>query len=210
MYEPITIPGQQADEKIIIVLHRHWFVFVRNLIQVLTLAVLPFIALIVTIAFTDFQFVTGTLSYVLIVMGTSLYFLFLLMLLYGHWLDYALDVFIVSNRRVVDIEQAGLFNRTVAEQRLYRIQDVTYEVKGVIRTFFKFGDVHIQTAGEKQRFIFEDVANPDRVTELILKEIDAAVKAQGHPDPAGILEKTTPVPHHQHPPENTAVPPVTS
>lgn len=203
MYQPETFPGQQPDESIILVLHRHWYVFVNRIIQIFLLILLPLIILAIITQTTDVSFELGTLSYTLLVMGVSLYSLFLLLLLYGYWLDYALDVFIVSNKRVVDIEQAGLFHRTVAEQRLNRVQDVTYEVKGIVRTFLKFGDVHIQTAGEKERFVFEDVANPDRVTELILRQLDT----QQSPDdaaavqPETILKQPQPVPHHQHPPK---------
>lgn len=206
MYHPTSFPGQQPDEHVVVVLHRHWFVFVRHLAQVLLMATLPLAILAVVITMTEFQLDAGTLSYALLVMGGGLYGLFLLMLLYGYWLDYALDVFIVSDKRVVDIEQAGLFNRTVSEQRLFRVQDVTYEVKGMLRTFLKFGDVHIQTAGEKVRFVFEDVPHPDRVTELILREADK-LQVEGRVDPTDpdtILKSTKPVAHHQHPPNPKA------
>ncbi|MBI2985061.1 MAG: PH domain-containing protein [Candidatus Kerfeldbacteria bacterium] len=206
MYHPTSFPGQQPDEKIVTVLHRHWFVFATQLARIVLMAVLPLIVLGVIVSWTNFRFESGTLSYTLLVMGGSLYFLFLVNLLYGFWLDYALDVFIVSDKRVVDIEQAGMFNRTVAEQRLYRVQDVTFEVKGLVRTFFHFGDVYVQSAGERQRFVFEDVPHPDRVAELLLRQMDQIRKAgeQDLTDPDAIMRGREPIPHHQHPPTGGA------
>ena len=57
----------------------------------------------------------------------------------------------------------------MAEQRLYRIQDVTSEVKGVLPTIFKYGNIYIQTAGEIERFIFEQIPNPDQIRDYIIK-----------------------------------------
>lgn len=201
MYKPTSFPGQQSDEKIVTVLHRHWFIIVRQFVQVVLLAILPTAIVWLTATWANIDFTVGTLSYTLLVMGGSLYAMFLLLFLYNHWLDYALDVFIVSDKRVVDIEQGGLFNRTVAEQRLYRVQDVTYEIRGVIRTVLKYGDVYIQTAGEKQRFVFEDVPHPDRVAGLILRLLDAQHPAgrQDLSDPDTIMRQTPPE-YHQHPP----------
>ena len=208
MYTPTTFPGQQPDEKIVVVLHRHWFVFIKNFARILLMAIFPLVVAGIVTTFTSIDFSVGSFAYTLLVMGSSLYLFFLLLLLYDRWLDYALDVFIVSDKRVVDIEQSGLFHRTVSEQRLYRVQDVTFEVKGVIRTFLQFGDVYIQTAAERERFVFEDVPHPDRITEVILRLIDKDVKDVGagdQPSVKTVLENTTPVSHHQHPPAKPQV-----
>ena len=36
-----------------------------------------------------------------------------------------------------------------------KIQDVTSQVQGVIPTLFRYGYVYVQTAGEKERFVFK-------------------------------------------------------
>ena len=85
------------------------------------------------------------------------------------WVDYYLDAWIVTNDRIINIEQNGLFNRVISEQRLYRVQDVTAEVGGIIKTFFNFGTVFIQTAGEVGRFNFEEIPEPYLVKKIILE-----------------------------------------
>ncbi|MEK7203085.1 MAG: PH domain-containing protein, partial [Patescibacteria group bacterium] len=47
------------------------------------------------------------------------------------------------------------------------VQDITSEMKGIFGTFFNFGDVYIQTAGEKERFIFRQIPNPNEVVRKI-------------------------------------------
>ena len=44
---------------------------------------------------------------------------------------------IITNDRMVDMEQNGLLARTVAEADLYLIQDVTSEIKGLFGSIFK-------------------------------------------------------------------------
>lgn len=144
--------------------------------MVLLLAVLPAAGMWLWDRVGDWQLVSGTLSHAVLVMAGSIYYLFLWMLFYGFWLDYFLDYFVVTDKRVIDIEQSGLFSRTTAEQQLGRVQDVTHVVKGFWATMFHFGHVYIQTAGEKQRFVFEDVNEPDKVAAIILQHSTRAEK----------------------------------
>lgn len=82
--------------------------------------------------------------------------------------DYYLDVWVVTDKRVVDIEQHGLFNREVSEFGLEKIQDVTVRVHGIIATFFDYGNIYIQTASEGTSFVFKQVPKPYEVKNLIL------------------------------------------
>ena len=82
---------------------------------------------------------------------------------------YTLDVWIVTNHRIVDSTQNGFFNRTVSELHLARIQDISVQTKGVIQTFFKFGDLQVQTAGTEERFNFSQIPNPGQVKDEIMK-----------------------------------------
>lgn len=167
-------PGQQSDEKVILQLHRHWFVFFSKAVTVLILGGLPLVGIWLSIHAGRWQLANDSLGYALLVIIGSIYYLFLWLLFYGFWLDYALDFFVVTNKRVIDIEQSGLFDRTVAEQRLVKVQDVTQEVKGFWGTMLHYGNVYIQTAGEKERFVFEDVPDPDHVVSIILQNSEKA------------------------------------
>jgi len=108
----------------------------------------------------------------------SLYYLYILLFFFNAFLDYYLDVWIVTTKRIINIEQKGLFNRVIAEHELDKIQDVTGEQKGFFATIFSFGDVLVQTAGEVPMFIFRQVDNPFEVAKTInhlLKDIPRPV-----------------------------------
>lgn len=181
MRHDIDFPGRQPDEKIVIVLHRHWFIFVHHVALLFTVAAVPPAIALIWSQIAVFELVSGSLSHTLISMAAALYYLFLWILMYGYWLDYYLDMFIITDKRIVDIEQAGLFGRTVAEERLYRIQDVTSDAQGIMATTLHYGNVYVQTAGKTERFIFENVSHPENVARTILELTDKIVdRLEGH------------------------------
>lgn len=104
----------------------------------------------------------------LVVLGT-------LMLLHVFWIalfiilaDFFLDVWVLTDQRVIAIEQRGLFARTVSEFDLSRIQDVTIEVHGIIPTMFNYGNLMVRTASEHENFIFKQVWRPAMVKDALI------------------------------------------
>ncbi|PIR05766.1 hypothetical protein COV56_01040 [Candidatus Kuenenbacteria bacterium CG11_big_fil_rev_8_21_14_0_20_37_9] len=96
------------------------------------------------------------------------FYLFWWLMFYHSFLDYFLDIWIVTNRRIINIEQLGLFHRVVAENKLFRIQDVVAQQKGILSTFLNYGEVHIQTAGAEKVIIFEQIARPNYIAQEII------------------------------------------
>jgi uncharacterized membrane protein YdbT with pleckstrin-like domain len=107
-------------------------------------------------------------GYPLLVLGASVYYFSCWLFLFGAFLDYYLDFWVVTNDRLLNIEQEGTFSRTVSELDLYKIQDATSEVKGILPSLFGYGDIHIQTAGETQRFELKQIPNPHGVRKMIM------------------------------------------
>jgi len=121
----------------------------------------------------------GPISYPLIILSASAYYLFIWLFFFFSFIDYYLDVWFITNERIIDIQQKGFFSRTISEQRLYRVQDVTSEVHGAVATIFKYGDVYAQTAGSKQRFFFHEIPHPEEVRNIIIKLVERNKKKHG-------------------------------
>jgi membrane protein YdbS with pleckstrin-like domain len=79
-----------------------------------------------------------------------------------------LDVWIVTDRRIVDSTQKGFFDRTVSELRISRVQNISVKIVGPIETFLHFGDLEIQTAGSSDMFNFSQIPHPERVKDEIM------------------------------------------
>ncbi len=82
---------------------------------------------------------------------------------------YLLDTWIITNHRVIDSEQHGFFDRTVSELSLLKIQDVSTEINGPIATWLKFGNLEIQTAGAREKFLFKQIPNPLLIKDQLMK-----------------------------------------
>lgn len=188
-----NLPNAIPDEKHVYFLRRHPITLLSVFLGYTLLLASPFVILGY---FRYFQpdLLSNPSFQVLVMFGGSAFFLFAWLFLFQLFLDYYLDSWIVTNRRILNIEQNGLFGRTVSELRLYRIQDVTATVNGFVKTMFNFGEVEIQTAGEREHFMFEEIPKPNEVAKTILEL--AEVDRRDHLDEAveefALTDKTTP------------------
>lgn len=186
-YRDVTFPGRHSEEAILLVLRRHWFVLVTTGLLFAFLLVLP----IVIVTLLPSAFLASLQTTVWAGLGLlllSMYYLFVWLFFFTVLVDYYLDVWIVTNERVVSIEQLGLFRRVIAEQSVVRVQDVTSEVGGIFPTFLNFGDVFIQTAAERERFVFMQVPKPNEVKKIILKAHEEAVRGLLQTDKEAMIE----------------------
>lgn len=174
----LHFPDQRKDEQVILLLRRHWTVIAGHVARLAMFMIVPVVVfgLLYSLGWTV---EVGGPLYVLAIMAVSLYYIFIWIFYFHEFVDYHLDIWIVTDQRIVSIEQAGLFNRTTSEHSILKVQDVTAEVKGKTQTFLDFGYVHVQTAAESQRFVFSQVPQPRTVAKIIMKVHDEAVQKAG-------------------------------
>lgn len=82
-------------------------------------------------------------------------------------LVWALNAFVLTDERIVDIDQRGFFTTVVSSARYEKIQDVSYAVRGFWQTVFHLGTVEVQTAGTELRLALAGVREPKRIQERI-------------------------------------------
>lgn len=176
-----SLPG----ERIVFYLRRHWWIMFKHTVLYLGLGLLPvavFMLLPVYLPATWDELVAGGFVTMLAKLAASLYYLGVWLFFWRGVLDYYLDVWIVTNERVVARVQHGLFNRQVVELRLSRVQDVSAKTQGLWGTLLNFGEARVETAGEEENFVFEQVPRPYQVSEKVLRLADDWHHA--HPTPA--------------------------
>lgn len=174
----IHFPGQHPDEKIILILRRHCIALLFYAFSILILALAPIVFLGIGQNFLPVFFVSPFID--LIIYAVIIFYLFLWTFVIIAWIDYYYDIWLVTNERIIEIDQRRLFNRNVSELRLTKIQDITSQVPGFIATMFKFGNISIQTAGEIERFEFTQIPHPVETRKIIVDLYDKAVKNMLH------------------------------
>ncbi len=157
-----NLPNARTGEQVVLSLRRHWIDLVKVFAFTSFLLVIPLLvgsALLFTDAHVLHHPVLAPLLFSLL----GAYLVIVLVVTLTEITDYWLDVWIVTNERIINSEQKGLFNRVVSEVNLNQIQDITSEQVGLIGTFLTFGNVYVQTAAERERFMFKNIDNPDDV-----------------------------------------------
>jgi len=165
----LHFPGKEPDEQIVMALRRHPAALAQKIFLFAFIGILPPIGFYLVNSFATSLNNSSSLGFLITVLSLSIFYLYILLFIYHVWVDYYLDLWIVTNERVVAMTQHGLFHREVSELRLNRIQDVSSLVKGLFPTFFKYGTVHVQTASEQDKFYFRQVPNPEYVARQILE-----------------------------------------
>lgn len=171
MYSHYHFPNQKPNEHVLMFMRRHWIVVLKIAATSVCLVAIPVFLYIIYLNYTNYfdsEIITALTTLLF-----SAFLLFIILYTFSNFVDYYLDVWIVTNQRIINVEQKGLFARVISEKDLGRMQDITSEVKGFWATLLSYGDVHIQTAGEKERFVFKQIPFADeaarRISNLVVE-----------------------------------------
>ncbi len=172
------LPNHERGEKTHLFLRRHWIIVLKIILNGVAFLIIP-ILFYVGIIIIGFDLSTNTIIPLIIALFLCVYLIIISVIIMTQFTDYYLDTWIVTDARIINIEQMGLFSRAISELRLHQIQDVTSEMQGMLQTFFTYGDVFIQTASVKERFNFKTVDDPDIVQSEIIKLTEADKRRNG-------------------------------
>jgi len=159
---------QKSYEDIKYILHRHPLTFLPTILVFLALSSLPLIIYFFFQSFFPPLSVQVTPLSVVGILFVSGYYIGLLVFFYIQFVLYYLDVWVVTNDRIVDVDQITLFSRTISELDLASIQDVTTDIKGFFPTLFDYGQVIVKTASDNPNIVFQQIPHPNKVrAELV-------------------------------------------
>ena len=162
------------NEKLEKVLRKHWFVYVLDIIILFILFILPYIAFRVT-GLDDTLDLSGK-TYDLAVFLYACWFLLLWVYFFVAWTNKYLDAWVITNVRIVSIDQVNLFSRDVTSTHYEKIQDIAIKTRGIIRTLLGFGDIEVETAGKDDDILIKDIPNPEEVKLLISRHYHRVLK----------------------------------
>ena len=154
-------------EKIVYVIRRHWLTYIPTVLSFAAMGALP-VAAYFLIGQDFASFFANEYSRAILVLLLSVYELSVALFFYSSFLMYYLDMMIITNDRLVQIQQRTLFSRSVSELDLYRIQDITSDITGIVATMVGYGLLKIQTAGEHENFTFEFVPDVSEVRRQLM------------------------------------------
>jgi len=89
------------------------------------------------------------------------------LLMLPFWITWYFSVFIVTDKRLIQITQKGFFHRAVVDMGLDQIQMVNYQISGLQETLLGFGTIIMQTfVGD---LVIHTVHHPAKIQKKILE-----------------------------------------
>lgn len=158
-----TFDGILPGEKVILLVRRHKFFFYLPFFLFIFLAFLPLVLLNFLIDFIYQKF------HDLVWFLTTIYISILWLTLFFNLMIYSLTTLILTNKRIIKIEEKGLFNYNRAELELDKIQDIQVNIYGFLGNFLNFGQISIQSAGTETKFNFDLLPAPLKIKDEIFK-----------------------------------------
>jgi uncharacterized membrane protein YdbT with pleckstrin-like domain len=103
-----------------------------------------------------------------------IYISFLLLIGFVEWLNEELDLFIITDKRIIIFIQKTFFNRHSSIASLNQIQDVKGEVQGMFFSFLNVGNLEIKTAADNTCFIIDEIKDPEKVARILNNAMEKA------------------------------------
>lgn len=147
------------DEVVLVVARQHWFTNVRWIITSILMIMVPSL----------FRFVPTLIEVPVSYLFVGYLFWYLITFAYAFesFLSWYFNVYIITTKRIIDIDFNNLLTKKYSEATIDAIQDVTSAVIGAIPTMFNYGNVLIQTASEINELEFGRVANPEKIIKVL-------------------------------------------
>ncbi len=162
----------QEGEQILGKTRKHWIILLRDLGGTVVVGIAPFV-LLGLLTLPGILPLENRISLHVLAFVEVTWVLLVWLALFALWTNYYLDLWIITNRRVVNVDQVNLFRRTVTTWQFENIQEITTETRNPLQNFFNYGLIHIKTAGPTGRETYmEGIPHPDEISTLMLKQME--------------------------------------
>jgi len=161
---PQKYPGKRSDDQVIIFARKHWikyaFLFLIGLL----------LAMAVPLIFIVFFYLRWySMSVEALTIGISCYLMIILGLVLHTFVDYYLDMFIVTQDRIILVRQNGFFNQQHDEMNIDNIDEIGVDVKGLVRSVFDYGDIVLHSGSDEAVLTIHDIGNPNTISKKIME-----------------------------------------
>jgi membrane protein YdbS with pleckstrin-like domain len=175
---------QFDDEEVLYVFHKHPIVMRKGLIVG---SACLLIGPLYTLALTYFN-PNNPPSIMFFFASLAISFVVCAIVFMPWWISWHFSVFIVTDQRLIQITQKGLFHRSVVDMSLGQIQMVNYEIAGLEQTLLGFGTIVMQTlVGD---LVIHEIHHPDKMQKKILEILrDQGVTANNYTQAVGPINQ---------------------
>jgi len=147
-------------EKVKMVIRRHWIVFVILWIHAVVWLIINIILYML------FWFELWVNIFNLIYINGFIVFIYI------EWINHELDMYVITNSRIIWIEQVWFLNREVSQCWLDDVQEVNSKTKWFFANIFNYWSLTIQTAWNASNFHMEFVPDSLWLSRKVLNIVE--------------------------------------
>jgi uncharacterized membrane protein YdbT with pleckstrin-like domain len=103
-----------------------------------------------------------------VVLASILGMVIILIFTYVGLFLYSANRIIVTSDSITEVVQSGLFDRHVQQLSLANLEDVAAQQEGILQTLLGYGDLIVESAGERSHFTFSYCPNPNEYARKII------------------------------------------
>lgn len=141
--------GQREGEEVIYVFRRHMITSIKGFLWFVIMTALGFVPSFIWPGYNQ-MFCVWLVFFGVGILGAAY-----------SWMLWHFSFYIVTDQRLRQVRQKGLFNRSVVDLELPKIENMSYGVHGVFATIFDYGSILIQT--EAGDLVISMVSHPEVV-----------------------------------------------
>jgi uncharacterized membrane protein YdbT with pleckstrin-like domain len=161
----LDFEGQRPGEEVLYVFRRHIIAMRKG-----------FYLLLIPLAITAIPPLIWQSNLELFLLPLGGFILGLILFSY-HFIIWYFTIYIVTNERIRQITQKGIFGKDVVELRLSKIQNISYNIPGFTGEIFKFGTIVIQTfVGD---LVIRYVEYPEKTYNELQNAVNMVLDSQG-------------------------------
>lgn len=159
--------GQDLNEKILLVLRAHPVTNLSWIFSAVLLFIAPFfIPGVIQLLNWDLSIIPQTFGLAFLIIN----YLLVLIIVFEGFLHWYFNVYIVTEKNIVDVDFHSLLFKNIDVAPLRNIEDTSSSMGGILNSFFHYGNVFIQTAGATKNIDLHAVPRPHHVADFILDE----------------------------------------
>lgn len=158
--------GQDAHEKILLILRAHPITNLSWIILATLLSVVPFVIPKVLLLINFDLNIAQSFRTVFLIIN----YLLISVIVFEGFLHWYFNVYIVTDKNIVDVDFHSLLFKNIDVAPLRNIEDTSSSMGGILNSIFHYGHVFIQTAGTSRNIDFASVPRPHHVADFILDE----------------------------------------
>lgn len=174
--DDLEFAGQNTGEEVIVATKQNAWFFVPSIFKIIDLWLIVALIYHFLGGGAGEETAKGFLQSIIMISGPTSWVILVALpwsiyIIASAWFTWANTIYLLTNQRVIEVEQRGWFSRVVSEVTLRNILFISHKIEGPVKTLLNFGSIHIRASGVvEEEIVLANVSEPYDLQQKIVTE----------------------------------------